>query len=273
MAQDPPGSSPTRVQPFFTTLLHRDAAGGSWLPALLRASPYGEARLGDLIDAPGWLQTQLAVRTASGLLGCFQYPAPPPRELLAWFIEHPEELVWPPGAQMSADMGRLRRALIDDDPPGSRPRAQERARELLRKRSALSREWWRFEEMTQLDCVLITERLVIAVEGNRTGRLEPATEWYPQRSRLAHDLEAAKRLADGKRWFSLILTEELLPDADDAHVERTLVAATPHLDPAQQRELRDGYLGNLTWEAAFAAVGIPWGSLPQTIADLDAVSK
>lgn len=271
MDSSPNASSPTRVQPFFTALFCRDAAGGSWLPALLRATRYGEARLGELVDAPGWLQTQLAVRTASGRLGCFEYPAPPPRELLAWYIEHPEELVWPEKAQMSADTARLRRALIDDDPAGSRPRAQERARELLRKRSALSREWWRFEEMTVLDCVLITERLVVSVRGARVGGLAPATEWYPRRSALLHDLEAAKRLADGKRWFSLVLSEELLPQADGEYVERTLAQATPHLDAAQRRELGDAYLGNLTWEAACEAVGIPPGTPPATTADVGAI--
>lgn len=250
------GQPSSPIQTFFTELLTRDAAGGSWLPALLRATPYGESRLGELVDAPGWLQTQLAVRTATGLLGCFRYPAAPPRELLAWFIEHPERLAWPAGAQMSAATARLRRSLLDDDPPGSRLRAQERARELLPKRSALSREWWRFEEMTTLDCVLITERLVVAVQGNTSGRLEPATEWYPQRSALFHELEAAKRLADGKRSFSLVLSPAPLPDADDAYMERTVAAAAPHLDAIQRLQLRDSYLGNLTWEAAGEAVGV-----------------
>ena len=135
----------TRVEPFFVTLFGRDAAGGSWLAPLLAATPRGRDSLGELIDAPGWLQSVLAVRTPSGRLGCFGWPAAPGRPLLRWFIDHPEELVWPADAEMSSDIERLRRALIDDDPPGSQLRAQDRARDVMAKRSALSRDWWRFE--------------------------------------------------------------------------------------------------------------------------------
>ena len=90
------------------------------------------------------------MRTVSGSLGCFQYSVAPPRELLAWFVEHPEAVLWPERHELSPETVRLRRALLLDEPPGSRARAQERARELLPARSPLSREWWRFEEATTL---------------------------------------------------------------------------------------------------------------------------
>ena len=259
MATDLQDPLTTRTEPFFTALFRRDAAGGSWLSALLRATPHGEDRLGELAEQPGWLQTQLAVLTPSGRLGCFEYPAAAPPALLTWFVDHPEQLVWPSeeaaAAPASAETVVLRRALLHDDPPGSQRRAQDRAREMIRKRSALAREWWRFEELSKLDCVLITERMVVAVVGKRDGGLAPASAWYPPRSELVRDLEAAKRLADGKAYAALVLSDELLPDADDEHLQATLPRAAPHLDDVDRAELANAYLGNLTWEQAREAVG------------------
>jgi hypothetical protein len=260
MAPEPHDPLVTRTEPFFTELLHRDAAGGSWLGALLRATPHGEDRLGELAEHPGWLQTQLAVRTPSGRLGCFEYPATAPPALLTWFVDHPEQLVWPSedsaSEPASAETVVLRRALLNDDPPGSQRRAQERARELIRKRSALAREWWRFEAMSKLDCVLITERQVIAVVGKRDEGLAPASAWYPPRSELVRDLEAAKRLADGKAYAALVISDERLPDADDEHLKAALPLAAPHLDDVERAELNNAYLGNLTWTEAREAVGL-----------------
>lgn len=256
-------SSLTRLEPFFTTLFARDAAGGSWLSALLAATPHAEERLGEHVPAPGWLQTQLAVPAASGRLGCFGYPAVAPRRLLRWFIDHPDRLVWPANAEagVSGETMLLRRALIDDDPPGARARAQERSRDLLVRSSGLTPAWWRFEDLSTLDGVLITERLVVTVEVERAQGIPPATPWYPQRSQLVRYLEAARHLADGKRFATLMLSQRPLPDADDAHLAHTLPDAAPHLDDLERGELRDAYLGNLTWDAACDAVGIPRGSL------------
>lgn len=269
MDTDPDDSLLTRVLPFFGALFKRDAAGGSWLSKLLSATPYGVARLGELADHPGWLQTQLAVRTANGRLGCFEYPAAPSRDLVAWFVNHPQELVWPEGgSDGSAETVRLRRALIYDDPPGSQRRAQQRARDLMPKRSALSQEWWRFETIGKLDCVLITERLVVTVIGKRTEGLAPASEWYPQRSELVSDLEVARRLADGKRFASLVLSDRLLPDAGDEVFAATLARGAPNLEASELVELHDAYLGNLTWDDARDAVGLPRGSAPESTGEL-----
>jgi hypothetical protein len=256
-------SSLTAVESFFTTLFRREAAGASWLPALLAATPFND-RLDELVQAPGWLQTQLAVPGASGRLACFEYPAAASKRLLAWYIDHPDRLVWPAGAEanVSAQTVRLRRVLIDDEPPGTRARAQERAHDLLARSSGLTPAWWRFEELKTLDCVLITERLVVTIQAEPDGGLPPATPWYPRRSQLVRNLEAARHLADGKRFATLVLSHRPLPDAADEHLERTLPEAAPHLDELERRELHDAYLGNLTWDQACDAVGIPRGSLP-----------
>lgn len=255
-------NSLARVQPFFEHLFARDASGRTWLPALLRAAPHGAARMGESLATPGTLLTPLAVRGASGRLACFDYPTAPSRELLCWFIAHPGELTWPADAELSSETLRLRRVLLYDDPPGARTRAQERALELIKTRTSLSREWWRFEELATLDCVLITDRLVITIEATGTEPLAPATDWYPKRSRLVRNLEAAKQLAQGKRWASLLLSDQALVEGSEDHLASVLATSAPHLDKTAREELRDGYLGNLTWKSACEAVGLPSPSGP-----------
>src|SRR5207248_2805944 len=84
-----------RVEPFFESLVARDAGGRSWLPSLLAAAPHGRERLETLVDDPGSLVTTLAVRGVEGRLGCFEALAAPPRELLEWYVEHPDALARP----------------------------------------------------------------------------------------------------------------------------------------------------------------------------------
>jgi hypothetical protein len=247
----------TRVQPFFEALFARDPSGRGWVSDLLQAAPRGRDCLGELVDEPGWLSVPLAVRGAGGRLACFDYPAAPSPRLLRWFIDHPDRLSWPAGAELSAEAVRLRRALLYDEPPGAQSRAQERARELLRSRSALSREWWRFEEMTTLDCVLITNRLVVTIEAVGSAGAPPATEWYPARSVLVHDLEAARHIAQERAWATLLLSDAPVTGGGAEELERGLPESAPHLDEGERRGLAGAYLGNLTWEVASRAVGIP----------------
>jgi hypothetical protein len=253
---------PSPVQPFFEALFARDASGGTWLPQLLAAAPFGRSRLGELVDSPGWLVTPLAVRGASGRLACFDYPANPPRQLLRWFIDHPDRLRWIDDDPASVGTGRLRRALVLDDPAGAQVRAQERARELLGTRSGLAPEWWRFEEPVTLDCVLITGRLVVTIVAMSAEDLRPTTGWYPPRTELVRALEAARQMAAGRRWASLVLSSRPVAGGGDEELARALPEAAPHLDDLERRELHQAYLGNLTWEAAAPAVGVPTPALP-----------
>lgn len=257
-------SSLTRVQPFFGALIARDPSGTAWLSKLLAATPKGAAVLGDLLNDPGTLLSPITSLTGNGRLGCFEYPVTSPRDLLAWFVEHPDELVWPKRQGFSAETRRLRRALIDDDPPGSRKEVQEHARMLVATRPPGTRAWWRFEGTTMLDCAVITDRLVVTIEGKRTERLSPATEWYPKRSQLVRNLEAAKQLAHGRRWASLLISETHVIEATDSHLDATLPQGAPHLDVADRAQLHAAYLGNITWQLACDATGLEFGSLPRT---------
>lgn len=250
----------TPLHPLIESRFARDPGGRSWLPALLGACPRGRAHLGELVDDPGYLEVPLAVRAQTGMLACFSYPAAPTRQLLGWYIDHPQALTRPAGAESSAstETTLLRRALLDDDPPGSRARARGRAQDLLRSSTPRSPTWWRFEEFGRLDCVLATDRLFVSITAPcERGGLRPATPWYPQRSELVRDLESARRLADGRAFAGVLICDGELPTevADDAGVAATIAAGTPHLDDAGRDDLRDGYLGCLTWAQLRAATG------------------
>jgi hypothetical protein len=248
------------IQAFFTELLTRDASGRSWLPQLIAAAPHGERRMGDLLDAPGSLLSTLAVATPDGSLGCFEHPVPPSKELLAWYVDHPDALTWPDDAELSPESERLRHALIFDEPRGARARAQERARELAAIRSPLAQEWWRFEEPTKPGCVLITDRLIIVVEAAGDGT-RPVSQWYPPRTELVRGIELGSLLAHDRRWGALVISEQGLDAAGDEALAAALPAAAPHLDADGRAELQAGYLGNLTWLEACDAVGLPLSTL------------
>jgi len=225
------------VERLLTPLLTRDPSGREWLSALLSAAPRAREQLGELAGAPGSLSMSLSVRGASGRLAAFEHPVAAPRELERWWIEHPDRLTWPEQADLSPAAERLRRALLLDEPAGARARAQERARTLLGARSALAREWWRFEEVTTLDCVLMTERLVITIQGAESDPAASSTPWYPPRTRLARTVEAARQLAGERRWCSLVIGEVSSSDAAIAD------DAVPHLDEPECAELFASFLG------------------------------
>jgi hypothetical protein len=82
------------VQPFFSALIETDPSSESWLGKLLTATPHG-AFLGPPLEGPGTLLSSLTSPTDRGHLACFEYPVHPPRSLLAWFVDHPDALVWP----------------------------------------------------------------------------------------------------------------------------------------------------------------------------------
>lgn len=89
-----------------------------------------------------------------------------------------------------------------------------------------------------VDCVLMTPRLVITIEGNRTEPLSAVTDWYPKRSQLVRNLEAAKQLSSGRSWATMLLSELPVPEGSDAGLSTLLPSSAPHLDDAGRDELR-----------------------------------
>ncbi len=244
----PLAAADTETRRCFEPVLAEAPSGWGWLPRLLAAAPLGPARLGELTENPGWLHGDLTLPALEGRRTCFEYPVAPPDRLVDWFIDHPDRLTWPADAPPSGAEEVLRRALVLDDPPGSRARAQARAREIAPRRSAFAREWWRFEETYEPDCLLAGDRLVIVIVA-AADRLVPVTPWYPPRSTLVRGLETATRLADERQWGALLLSETPIEVAPATLADP---AQAPHLSPAERDALAAGYLGNLTWEQAGA---------------------
>lgn len=227
--------------------------------------------LGDLVDDPGQLLDVLLAKHPAGKAAraCFEYPVPPDRRFLRWCVEHPDELEWPKGVTYGDETTRMRRALLDDQPPG-RETAQKKALKLIETKPPTTRGWWRFEGVTSVDCLLATDRLAITVEGKRTESLSPSTDWYPARSQLVRNLEAARQLAKGRRWGTLVVSEHPIDEATPARLAAVLDAAAPHLSDSERADLQVAYLGNLTWDKACAAVGFPLGTLPSATDEIDA---
>ena len=162
--------------------------------------------------------------------------------MLAWFVDHPDELVWS-AEDSTPETLTLRRALIDDAPAGSRARAQDRARELLGRSGSLGPAWWRFESPRTAPCVLVTDRLLVLVRDAAADASAPP--WFPRRLGLVRDLEAAQRLADGsKAWGVLGLGARAEPFTAEA-LAAVLEAGAPHLEDSERAELADAYLGEL----------------------------
>jgi hypothetical protein len=268
----PPGpydSSLTRVQPFFQRLFARNLTGRTWLSLLLAATPRGRTVLGDLVDQPGGLLPALVGPhpQRKGPRACFEYDVAPPKSFLRWCVEHPDELRWPPGATFGELTTRMRRALLQDEPPG-REEAKAQALRLVEESDPSVRGWWRFEGMSSIDCVIATDRLVITVEGKRTEPLSPSTDWYPKRTQLVRNLEAARQLAKGRRSATLLISEQSIPEGSFDSVAASLVDAAPHLSEPERAALQAAYLGNLTWNRACEAVGIDFASLPNKVGGL-----
>jgi hypothetical protein len=53
----------------------------------------------------------------------------------------------------------------------------------------------------------ITNRLVVTIEAARSDRLASTSAWYPQRSVLVRDLEAARHIAQERASASLLLSD------------------------------------------------------------------
>jgi hypothetical protein len=114
----------------------------------------------------------------------------------------------------------------------------------------------------------MTDKLVVTIEGKRTEPLSAATDWYPKRSQLVRNLEAAKHLANGRRWASLLLSETEIFEGSDAGLDAVLPESAPHLNAAQRGELHGAHLGNVTWRQACEATGLDFNSLPRTTDDI-----
>ena len=65
-----------------------------------------------------------------------------------------------------------------------------------------------FEGFTEVDCCIVTDRLVLLIERKRTEGLSESTAWYRGRNQLHRNLEAARELAGGREYAVIVIGEE-----------------------------------------------------------------
>ncbi|ADY14192.1 hypothetical protein SpiBuddy_2377 [Sphaerochaeta globosa str. Buddy] len=244
-----------------------------WIPTILELceSEYGKGLVrivGSICDYSlqkkpytDPIQKQLGMNSID-LENCFEFSLSPPVRFLEWLIQNPLLMKWPNGKKYSEQTEYKRRKLFNND---STTIAE--ALELLRNNQVRNpnRDWWVFEGFTEVDCLIETENIVLAIEGKRTEEgPSQSVDWYPQRNQLVRNLEALKQYVKDKEYALILIDEE-----GKYKLEETMFTASlPHLSLEERVELRRHYLGNITWKQVCIATGINYSELPNTIDDI-----
>jgi hypothetical protein len=273
-------SSITRVRPFFQCLFRREPTGAMWLPALLKSVPFNVDLATRMAKHSGHLLSTLLLprqytdralprgMQRINLEACFEKPFPPPTRFLRWLIKHPERMTWPGQGAISfgQETQDYRKALLGKSKTRSPEVVKKLAlAELHRLGSEGSaRKWWAFEGFTEVDCVLETDTILLFIEGKRTEWLSPATQWYPRRNQLSRNLEVAWEGAGSKEFAVLVISEKMtrLP------TDEVITQGFPHLQPVEREQLRNHWLGCLTWEEACQTTGIDFQTLPKKVSQV-----
>lgn len=274
-------SSVTRVWPVFDCLLSNDPTGEKWLAPLLQLGSLSDNASTAILKAPGPLLQELgrfeldipgplakvlgAVRSErlGRLRNCFERDLPPSAGFLRWILENPRQLVWPRDSRGkektygAATQDNRKKLLSGDETVQAKALG-----ELSRLGTTDSRrKWWAFEGFTSVDCLLETEKLLLLIEGKRTEPISNSTDWFPQRNQVIRNLECAKEMAErkGKQYFVLLCAEERIEIPDSAWS-----ASLPHFKEQAIEELRQHYLGCVTWSEMVQRL-CPELQLPDTI--------
>lgn len=249
----------TRVQPIIGQLLATHGTDAGWVLRLWAMTRRDEATLPP--PSAGTLRPDLLERdSASGLLGAFERPVPPPTEFLRWLILHPERLAVPVDGTFGIgreSAARTKRADLFSTDPARREAAQADALTAVDRlgAGASSRKWWAFEGFTHVDCCLETESFLLFIEGKRTEPISPATRWFRQRNQIWRNAEAARELAVG-RAFGLILAVENQAQRLLEAALRTRDHSLPHLSQEEREELQGHLLGAISWAEIVTAFGL-----------------
>lgn len=254
----------TRVQPVFDALRDQAADGHPWLRGLWEMAAL--TREAVAVPPPaemGTLPTSEMRSDRDARQGAvYQRAVAPPAAFLRWLLDNPQMMeVRDPsnfGAK-SADAQRWRGKLFSDDERLVSEARDEGLRQFGKRLAQRGRrKWWAFEGFLRVDCCLSTEACVLFVEDRPTEPVPPSTLWFPSRSRVWRNVEAAKEFA-GDRAFGVILAvdEEADGVAALAHATNTLAGSYPHLDGAPRADLARHFLGFVTWTEIVATFGLP----------------
>ena len=261
-------SSLTRVRPYFANLFLQDKTGLSWLPKLINLAHLNRDTATSMIKLNCRIQEQLAVNKMIDGLQCFEYPLAPSKAFLEWLIRNPGSLSWP-------DNGKM----IYGEPTQSKREEWFGKHGNIRQKEAIaealghlmqsgaessSQKWWEFEGFTKIDCLLETDDFLLGIEGKRTDKVSPATDWYTQRNQIIRNLEVLKEKAETKEYALLLMSE----NGKDPITDNDFTNSLPHYSEQEIAEIKTHYLGAVSWRQACEAVGLDYSVLPETIRDV-----
>lgn len=273
-------SSITRVWPVFQTLIHKDHSGLSWLPNILRLTEdKSQSSIQLKMDFTALLPEILQKREIGprvlkyyGLNSiemerCFEKTIPPADGFLRWLILNPDKMTWPRrGKQTYSSNAQIKREQLFGR--HGNEAAESAQREALGELDILGAQrshgkWWSFEGITQVDCYLETEKLILLIEGKRTETLSSKTDWYSQRNQLIRSLEVAQEISGHKTFAVLVIAEEEIGEIPEDVIQQSL----PHFTKPECDALMQHNLGCVLWKDVCLATGISYQSLPETVVD------
>ena len=233
-----------------TGLYETDGSGLSWLESTvsrMRVRDYAAA----LPDSLGKLQSEPK----------FRYKLNPTREFLRWLIENSDAIV------RHSAIERQHRAMAttqkrDQLFSGCEKTLKQALSAVKRFSASLKGEWWRFEGPIEVDCFLLTDTTVVAIDVVTSDEHEWTTNpRYPQRHYLLRSLDCASafaRLTNREHFFvghvvepdrvveqHRVNTEQLLADSD------VVEASLPHLTPPEREALVSHFLGATSLSEVF----------------------
>ncbi|HYF80519.1 MAG TPA: hypothetical protein VD973_25710 [Symbiobacteriaceae bacterium] len=252
-------SSLTRVQPVFDELLSRDPLGQTWLPDLLQLPQRTDGPRQLLPAAPGSLTPGQSP---------YEFPVVPSKEYLAWLLHHlpeqerPADTYWD---KLSDSTRANRKKLFEQDPAT----LQEALSALDKWPTLPQKAWWLLEGRSMIDCALITDRMVLFIEGKRTEEGPSAgTIWAPNRNQVLRNLDCARALAacTGRPHYYVMLVVEAYSGqpADDRRAQQhqlvtapdVVAKSLPHMSEQEQEGALRHYLGVTTWQAIVSRFGL-----------------
>ncbi len=254
----------TRVRRVFDTLLDRSEKAPVWVAGLweMAALTRPDADVPPPSEATALLASEAPAAREARQGTVYQRAVAPPAVFLRWLLDNPQlmEVADPAtfGAK-GADSRRWRGKLFSGEADLVSDARDEGLRQLGKRLAQRGRKkWWAFEGFSRVDCCLISETAVLFVEGQGAEPASPSTVWFPQRSRLWRNVEAAQELA-GDRQFGVMLAVESEADgaAALAHAADTLVGSFPHLEGERRAELSTHLLGFVTWPDVVRTFDVP----------------
>lgn len=247
-------SSRTRVQPIFDALYKQNKTGTLWLTPLLNLAE----RSGKRVAIPNWLDPLVGEPQ-------YEFSVNPSSSFLRWLIENPTQLTKPSKEERDQTTREKREKLLN----GDQAILQEAIDELYKNNKLTKKnEWWRFEGVTKVDCVLRTESTIIFIEGKRT-ELGPSRDisWYSGRNQVLRNLDCAAALAREiyTNFYVIVIVEgKLLNEQRKMELDNIISpvivkASLPHLNKEQQTQILEHYLGYITWEEIIDTFGLDLG--------------